>query len=84
MAPPCARTTVVAVPSVGQPSRYVSFLEDAYLLFGVPKFTPSFRRRVVAPVKCGLSRANSPQSQPYLNDRPRGPLGGGRGLTDLD
>jgi len=67
-------TKVLAVPTVSQTSRYVSFLEDAYLLFGVPKFTPSFRRRVVAPVKyypidCGLSRANSPQWQPDLGRR---------------
>jgi predicted AAA+ superfamily ATPase len=67
-------TKVLAVPTVAQTSRYVSFLEDAYLLFGVPKFSPSFRRRVVAPVKyfpidCGLSRANSPQSQPDLGRR---------------
>lgn len=67
-------TKTLAVPTVAQTSRYVSFLEDAYLVWGVPKFSPSFRRRVVAPHKyfgidAGLSRANSPQPQPDLGRR---------------
>lgn len=67
-------TKVLAVPTVAQTSRYVSLLEDAYLVLSVPKYAPSFRRRVVAPTKyfaidCGLSRANSPQPQPDLGRR---------------
>jgi uncharacterized protein len=67
-------TKALAVPTVAQTSRYVSFLEDAYLVWGVPKFSPSFRRRVVAPLKyfgvdSGLSRANSPHPQPDLGRR---------------
>lgn len=59
-------TKTLAVPTVAQTSRYVGFLEDAYLLFAVPKFSPSFRQRVVAPAKyyaidTGFRRANSPQ-----------------------
>lgn len=62
-------TKALEVPTVAQTSRYVGFLEDAYLVFGVPKYSPSFRRRVVAPVKYfpvdnGLARANSAQPQP--------------------
>ena len=64
----------LAVPSVGQTSRYVEFLQDAYLLFAVPKFSASFKQRVVAPAKyyaidTGLRRANSPQAQPDLGHR---------------
>jgi len=67
-------TKTLDVPTVAQTSRYVSFLEDAYLLFAVPKFSTSFRRRVVAPAKYyavdpGLLRANSPQSQPDMGRR---------------
>ena len=59
---------------MAQTSRYVSFLEDAYLRFAVPRFSPSVRRRVVAPAKysavdTGLSRANSPQPQPDVGRR---------------
>ena len=55
----------LAIPTVAQASRYVEFLQDAYLLFAVPKFSPSFKQRVVAPNKFyaidhGLRRVNSP------------------------
>lgn len=67
-------TKHLAVPSVGQTSRYLEFLQDAYLLFAVPKFSASFKQRVVAPAKYfaidnGLRRANSPQLQPDLGHR---------------
>lgn len=67
-------TKNLAVPSVGQTSRYVEFLQDAYLLFAVPKFSASFKQRVIAPAKYfaidnGLRRANSPQLQPDLGHR---------------
>jgi len=67
-------TKNLAVPTVGQTSRYVEFLQDAYLLFAVPKFSGSFKQRVVAPAKYyaidnGLRRANSPQVQPDIGHR---------------
>ena len=60
-------TKNLAVPTVGQTSRYLEFLQDAYLLFAVPKFSASFKQRVIAPAKYfaidnGLRRANSPAS----------------------
>ncbi len=67
-------TKNLAIPTVGQTSRYVEFLQDAYLLFAVPKFSASFKQRVIAPAKYfaidnGLRRANSPQVQPDLGHR---------------
>jgi uncharacterized protein len=67
-------TKALAIPSVAQTSRYLEFLEDAYLLFRVPKFSPSFKKRVVAPAKYysvdnGLRRANSPQLTPDVGHR---------------
>jgi uncharacterized protein len=67
-------TKGLAIPTVGQTSRYVELLEDAYLLFAVPKFSTSFRQRVVAPARYyaidnGLRRATSPQLQPDLGHR---------------
>ncbi len=69
-----ALTKNLAVPTVGQTSRYVEYLQDAYLLFAVPKFSASFKQRVVAPSKYyaidnGLRRASSPQTQPDLGHR---------------
>ena len=62
-------TKSLAVPSVTRVSQYAAFLQDAYLLFAVPKFSMSFKQRVVAPPKYyaidnGLRRANSPQTTP--------------------
>jgi len=59
----------LAISSVNTASQYIGFLQDAYLLFGVPKFSASFKKRVVAPAKYyaidnGLRRANSPQATP--------------------
>lgn len=67
-------TKNLAIPTVGQTSRYVELLEDAYLLFPVPKHATSYRQRVVAPARYyavdnGLRRANSPQLQPDLGHR---------------
>jgi hypothetical protein len=69
-----ALTKSLAVPTVGQTSRYVEHLKDAYLLVAVPKFSASFKQRVVAPAKYyaidnGLRRANSPHGQPDLGHR---------------
>jgi hypothetical protein len=67
-------TKSLAIPTVGQTSRYVEHLKDAYLVLAVPKFSTSFKQRVVAPAKYyaidnGLRRANSPQNQPDLGHR---------------
>jgi hypothetical protein len=60
-------TRGLAIPTVAQTSRYLEYLDDAYLLFDVPKFSTSFKQRVVTPNKYyaidnGLRRANSPQN----------------------
>jgi uncharacterized protein len=62
-------TKALAVPTVGQTSRCLEFLQDAYLLFTVPKFSSSFKQRVVTPNKYyaidnGLRRVKAPQSTP--------------------
>jgi hypothetical protein len=67
-------TKSLAIPAVGQTARYLEFLADAYLLFPLPKFSASFRKRVVAPhkyyaVDTGVRRANSPQSSRDLGHR---------------
>jgi hypothetical protein len=59
-------TKSLAIPSVAQTSTYVEALTDAYLLFALPKWSASFKQRVVAPNKYyavdnGLRRATSPQ-----------------------
>jgi len=67
-------TKALAIPTVAQTSRYVEFLQDAYLLFAVPKFSASFKQRVVAPNKYyaidnSLRRVNSPNLTPDLGHR---------------
>lgn len=67
-------TKSLAIPTVAQTSRYIEYLEDAYLLFALPKFSASFKRRVVAPNKYytvdnGLRRAASPQFTPDIGHR---------------
>ena len=67
-------TKGLAIPTVGQTSRYLEYLEDAYLIFSVPKFSTSFKRRVVTPNKFyaidnGMRRANSPQQKSDLGHR---------------
>ncbi len=64
----------LAIPTVAQCSRYVEYLQDAYVLFAAPKFSTSFKKRVVAPNKYyavdnGLRRANSPQPNPDVCHR---------------
>ena len=59
---------------MAQTSRYLQYLEDAYLLFAIPKFSPSFKKRIVTPNKYyaidnGLRRANSPQATADLGHR---------------
>jgi predicted AAA+ superfamily ATPase len=58
-------TKALAVPTVTMTSRAIGQLADAYVLFAVPKWSASFKKRVVAPPKYyaidnGLRRANSP------------------------
>lgn len=67
-------TKALAIPTVHQTSRYVEFLRDAYLVFAVPKFSTSFKKRVVAPNKYyavdnGLRRVNSPNLTPDAGHR---------------
>lgn len=67
-------TKNLAVPTVMQTSRYLEFLQDAYLIFAVPKYSASFKQRVIAPAKYfaidnGLRQANTPQAQPNLGHR---------------
>ncbi len=67
-------TKSLAIPAVGQTSRYIEYLQDAYLLFALPKWSASFKQRVVAPnkyyaVDTGLRRVASPQSTPDVGHR---------------
>ena len=67
-------TKGLAIPAVAQTSRYLEYLQDAYLLFAIPKFSASFKRRVVTPNKYyaidnGLRRANSPRMTSDLGHR---------------
>ncbi len=67
-------TKSLAIPTVGQTSRYLEYLHDAYLLFPLPKFSSSFKQRVVAPNKYyaidnGIRVANSPQKTSDLGRR---------------
>jgi len=67
-------TKTLAVPTVSQTSRYIEYLQDSYLVMSLPKFSPSFRKRIVSPPKYysvdnGLRRANSPQAAPDIGRR---------------
>lgn len=67
-------TKVLQIPTVAQTSRYLEYAQDAYLLFALPKFSPSFKKRVVTPKKYyaidnGMRRANSPQGTADLGHR---------------
>lgn len=67
-------TKSLSIPTVAQTSRYLEYAEDGYLVFAVPKFSPSFKKRIVTPRKYyavdnGLKRANSPQTTPDLGHR---------------
>ncbi len=67
-------TKCLSIPTVAQTSRFIEYVDDAYLLFAVPKFSHSFKKRVVTPSKYyavdnGLRRANSVQSTVDLGHR---------------
>ena len=64
----------LGIPSVAQAARYVEYLQDAWLLLGVPKFSASFKQRVVSPPKYyaidpGFRAANTPNPTPDLGRR---------------
>jgi uncharacterized protein len=55
------------LPSVAQTSRLVEYLQDAWLLLAVPRYSPSFKQRVTSPPKyyaidTGFATANSPNT----------------------
>jgi predicted AAA+ superfamily ATPase len=67
-------TKNLEIPSVGETTRYLDYLQDVYLVFAVPKFAASFKQRVVAPPKyysidTGLRRVVSPQATPDFGRR---------------
>ncbi len=67
-------TKTLAIPTVGQTSHYLEYLQDAYLIFALPRFSASFKQRVVAPNKYyavdnGLRRRNTPQTNPDIGHR---------------
>jgi predicted AAA+ superfamily ATPase len=64
-----ALTKGLAIPSVAQTARYVGYLQDAWLLLALPKFSASFKQRVVSPPKYyaidpGFGAANTPNPTP--------------------
>ena len=64
----------LAVPSVAQAGRYVEYLQDAWLLLAVPKYSASFKQRVVSPPKYyaidpGFRAANTPNPTSDLGRR---------------
>ncbi len=59
----------LALPSVAQTGRMAEYLQDAWLLLALPRFSPSFKQRVTSPPKyyavdTGLAAANSPNPTP--------------------
>jgi len=64
----------LAIPSVAQAARYVEYLQDAWLLLAVPRFSASFKQRVVSPPKYyaidpGFRAANTPNPTPDVGRR---------------
>lgn len=60
-------TKILALPSVPQTGRLVEYLQDAWMLLAVPRFSTAFKQRVNAPPKyyaidTGLASANSPNA----------------------
>ena len=61
----------LGLPSVAQTGRMVEYLQDAWLMLAVPRFSSSFKQRVTSPPKyyavdTGLAAANSPNPTPDL------------------
>jgi predicted AAA+ superfamily ATPase len=64
----------LAIPSVAQVARYIEYLQDSWLLLAVPRFSASFKQRVVSPPKYyaidpGFQAANNPNPTPDLGRR---------------
>ncbi len=64
----------LSLPSVAQTGRMVEYLQDAWLLLSVPRFSSSFKQRVTSPPKyyaidTGLSAANTPNPTPDTGRR---------------
>ena len=64
----------LAIPSVAQAARYVEYLQDAWLLLAVRRFSASFKQRVVSPPKYyaidpGFAAANTPNPTPDMGRR---------------
>jgi len=67
-------TKSLDIPSVGQTSRYLEYLSDAYVLLPLPKFSVSPKQHIVAPQKYyavdnGLRRVNALHDKPDLGRR---------------
>ena len=61
----------LGLPSVAQTGRMVEYLQDAWLMLALPRFSASFKQRVTSPPKyyavdTGLAAANSPNPTPDL------------------
>jgi predicted AAA+ superfamily ATPase len=61
----------LGLPSVAQTGRLVEYLQDAWLILSLPRFSASFKQRVTSPPKyyavdTGLAAANSPNPTPDL------------------
>ena len=61
----------LGLPSVAQTGRLVEYLQDAWLMLALPRFSASFKQRVTSPPKyyavdTGLAAANTPNPTPDL------------------
>jgi uncharacterized protein len=61
----------LGLPSVAQTGRLVEYLQDAWLMLALPRFSASFKQRVTSPPKyyavdTGLAAANNPNPTPDL------------------
>lgn len=61
----------LGLPSVAQTGRMVEYLQDAWLMLALPRFSASFKQRVTSPPKyyavdTGMAAANSPNPTPDL------------------
>ena len=68
----------LGLPSVAQTGRLAEYLQDAWLVLALPRFSPSFQRRVTSPPKyyavdTGLAAASSPTRLPISAGSSRTP-----------
>ena len=61
----------LSLPSVAHTGRMVEYLQDAWLMLAVPRYSASFKQRVTTPPKyyavdTGLAGANSPNPTPDI------------------